>query len=73
MEMKLVDVGGTNVKSGRNLAAPSVDRIDSAKHYTSDNIQIVMAAVNMMKGELPQEVFLEFCDKIAGHRLTGML
>jgi hypothetical protein len=28
MEMKLVDVGGTNVKSGRNLAAPSVDRID---------------------------------------------
>jgi hypothetical protein len=73
MEMKLVDVGGTNVKSGRNLAAPSVDRIDSAKHYTPDNIQIVMAAVNMMKGELPQEVFLEFCDKIAGHRLTGML
>lgn len=52
-------------KSGKHLAAPSVDRIDSQKRYTPDNIQIVLWSVNMMKGDLPQEVFIELCRQIS--------
>jgi len=52
-------------KSGRSFSVPSVDRIDSKGHYTLDNIQIVLQAVNTMKGELPQGVFLELCGLIS--------
>lgn len=53
------------LKSGKYLASPSVDRIDSTMHYTPDNIQIVMWAVNVMKSDLPQEVFIELCHQIS--------
>lgn len=69
LEMKPFDDIGSDVKSGRNLARPSVDRIDSRKHYTPDNIQIIMASVNIMKGELPQDVFIEFCQQISNYQL----
>lgn len=52
-------------KSGKHLAAPSVDRIDSNKHYTPDNIQIVLWAVNLMKSDLPQNVFIELCHQVS--------
>jgi hypothetical protein len=67
------DLYGTSKKymSGKNAAAPSVDRIDSSKHYTVDNIQIVLLAVNIMKGELPQDVFLEFCRQIVINKMLA--
>lgn len=52
-------------RNGKYLASPSVDRIDSEKHYTPDNIQIVMWAANLMKGDLPQNVFIELCHQIS--------
>jgi hypothetical protein len=52
-------------KNGKYLAAPSVDRIDSTKHYTPDNIQIVMWAVNLMKSDLPNNVFIEICHQVS--------
>jgi hypothetical protein len=61
--------GGTSVKSGRNSAGASVDRIDSMKHYTPDNIQIILSCVNQMKGELPQDIFIEFCRQISTHQM----
>lgn len=63
--------GSGKTKTGRNPAMPSVDRIDSSKHYTPDNIQIVMLAVNLMKGELPQDVFIEFCQQIVTHNMLA--
>jgi hypothetical protein len=62
---------GKSSKNGYYFNAPSVDRINNDGHYTADNIQIVMTAVNMMKGELPLDVFLELCGTIATHKMIG--
>lgn len=42
----------------------SLDRIDSSKDYTLDNVQWVHKDINKMKGSLPEERFLEICKKI---------
>ena len=39
----------------------SVDRIDSSKGYTLENIQIVHKDINMMKNTYSQEYFIEMC------------
>lgn len=62
---------GKKGKGNRALSAPSVDRIDSAKDYTLDNVQMVLQVVNTMKGNMPQAVFIEACQAIAGHNLTA--
>lgn len=41
--------------------APSIDRIDSSKGYTFDNIQVVCAMVNRAKNEMSQELFDRMC------------
>lgn len=43
----------------------SVDRIDSNKEYSKDNIQIVHKDVNIMKNVFDQEYFIDICKKIA--------
>ncbi len=43
----------------------SVDRIDSKKHYTKDNIQLVCAIVNIIKYNLSQDKFIEICKQIS--------
>ena len=47
-----------------NLNA-SVDRIDSNGHYTVDNIQIVLNVVNIMKRDIPEDLFIFLCKLIA--------
>jgi len=42
----------------------SLDRIDSKKDYTIDNIQWVHKSVNFMKHDLSEEKFLFYCNKI---------
>jgi hypothetical protein len=39
----------------------SLDRIDSSKGYIPENIQLVCAAINKMKQEYTEEMFLLFC------------
>lgn len=46
----------------------SVDRIDSNKGYTKDNIQLVCAAVNIIKNKLPLDKFIEICKKISKNK-----
>lgn len=46
-------------------AIVSIDRIDSAKGYDRDNIQLVTRQVNMMKQSYSQELFIETCLKVA--------
>jgi hypothetical protein len=50
---------------GHQLNTMSIDRIDSSKHYTVDNIQFVCVPVNRMKLDLEESVFLNLCFMIA--------
>ena len=43
----------------------SIDRIDSSKGYTIDNVQFVLKYINMMKYTLSQVEFIEMCKKVA--------
>lgn len=45
----------------------SLDRIDSNKDYTLDNIQWVHKMVNKLKREYDQEVFIYWCNKITSN------
>jgi hypothetical protein len=44
---------------------PSLDRIDSSKGYTKDNIQLVLKEVNIMKSNFNQDYFIHLCSLIA--------
>jgi hypothetical protein len=48
-----------------NLTTASLDRIDSSKGYTIDNVQWVHKTVNLMKRELNQQDFIDICNKIS--------
>lgn len=48
----------------KNIYNLSVDRIDSSKGYTKDNIQLVCAAANMMKGYMEYNDLIHFCEAI---------
>lgn len=45
----------------------SLDRIDSNKAYTLDNVQIVTTIANMMKREWDQADIIALCEDIASH------
>lgn len=49
----------------------SLDRIDSTKGYTLENIQWVHTDINKMKMEFPQKYFIEMC-KLVSSRNTGL-
>lgn len=44
----------------------SIDRIDSSKNYTIDNIQLVHKHVNLMKNKFDNQYFIDMCKLIAG-------
>jgi len=46
----------------------SIDRIDSDKDYTVDNIHWVYKPINIMKNELNSDVFIEMCDLISNFK-----
>jgi hypothetical protein len=43
----------------------SIDRIDSSKEYTMDNIQLVHKDINLMKNHFNQEYFINVCKMIS--------
>lgn len=46
-------------------APASIDRVDSAKGYFVDNIQLVTKHVNMMKQSYDNDYFIEVCKAVA--------
>lgn len=57
----------TKIKNGNpdfSFITASVDRIDSKKGYTKDNVQWVHKDVNRMKQAFPEERLLELCQLI---------
>jgi hypothetical protein len=51
-----------------NFQTASLDRIDSTKGYTPDNIQWVHKDANKMKMDLPEEKFLSIVKQIYEHK-----
>ena len=49
-----------------NRFAPSLDRIDSDKGYTKDNVQVVVWQYNAAKSEYTTEEFIELARVVAG-------
>ena len=46
----------------------SLDRIDSSKGYVEGNVQWVHKNLNIMKQDLTDDVFVEWCKKVASYR-----
>ena len=46
----------------------SLDRIDSSKGYTTDNIQWIHKDINIMKNNFSEDYFIGLCGKIAEHK-----
>jgi hypothetical protein len=59
-------------RNARNYKAPSIDRINSSGNYVIGNIQIVMAVANIMKNDLPMDMFVALCQRIADHNALGI-
>lgn len=60
-----------NICASRNKAKEStgsLDRIDSSKPYTIDNIQWIHKKVQQMKWNIPQNEFIEWCKVIASYQ-----
>lgn len=56
-----------SIKEQKELCTASLDRKDSSKGYTIDNIQWVHKDINKMKNTLDEKYFIETCKKIANH------
>lgn len=67
-DVKMTHLGYQNkeTKDGHiyNKFNISVDRIDSKKHYSKDNIQLVCAQVNRVKYDMNHEEFLDMVKRI---------
>ncbi len=48
---------------------PSIDRIDSDKGYTDDNVQLVQWRINQMKNDMSEDDFLNYIEKIYLNKL----
>lgn len=57
-------------KSHKDTKTASLDRIDSNKFYTIDNIQWVHKDINCMKMDLSNEEFYKYCKLVADHKLS---
>lgn len=55
------------IGSYRKETTASIDRIDSSKSYTKDNIQWVHKTVNKMKMEFNMTDFISWCEKISNY------
>lgn len=59
---------GINFDNKSKLYTVSIDRINSAKGYTQENIQLVCNCINTMKMDLKEDVFLYLIRKIYSYR-----
>lgn len=60
-----VHIGFRDVTARKQTA--SLDRIDSSRGYTPDNIQWVHKDINLMKNRFDQTEFINWCRRIVDH------
>lgn len=58
---------GTRIDRAR--AALSIDRIESSRNYTIDNIHLVCRVINLMKSDMSLEEFGRWCSRMVLHGL----
>ena len=51
-------------REAHQLNTVSLDRVDSSKGYTEDNIQLVCVPINRMKLDYPEDQFIFLCSKV---------
>jgi hypothetical protein len=56
------------VATAHQIETVSLDRIDSSKDYTADNIQLVCTPINRMKSDMTEEQFIKLCQLVTQHR-----
>lgn len=66
--IKFITIGRNNKQKLKEQTA-SLDRIDSSKGYTEDNVQWVHKDVNRMKNVFNQNYFISVCKAIANNNL----
>lgn len=52
----------------RSAITASLDRIDSSKGYIVGNVQWVHKRVNIMKMNMTDDIFIDWCEKIVNHK-----
>lgn len=62
-----IGFGLENGMNSRKDTTASLDRIDSKKGYTIDNVQWVHKRINMMKQSLSDDDFIFFCKAVANN------
>lgn len=60
----------TTDQHGRLNTNISIDRIDSSKGYTKDNVQFVCSAVNFMKAKMDINDFIFFCKEVFKYNIN---
>ena len=62
-----IPIGWTMVEKSHNI---SIDRIDSKKGYSRDNIQLVYPKINMMKFTYSQDEFIDLCRLVSNNTMS---
>ena len=52
----------------KSLDSLSIDRVDSSKGYTPDNIVLCCSIINIMKLDTPTNEFIKICQDIVNHQ-----
>lgn len=60
----LLEIKLGEVREGRNSNSPSLDRIDSDKGYTPNNIKVISSKANLMKSNATKEELIAFSSNI---------
>jgi len=58
-------LSGEIIGFSSEYSTASLDRVDSTRGYTKNNIQWVHKAINIMKNDLIQDDFIYFCKRVA--------
>jgi len=61
--------GEGNISTKTNPYAPSLDRINSNKGYTPDNVQITILAFNKFKSDMVQHSMIDIAKAIVKHHM----
>jgi hypothetical protein len=63
----------TDYTRKHNEHTASLDRIDSTKGYTLENIQWVHRDINILKQDFDEQTFIELCQKVVNHAIIKEL
>lgn len=62
-----IEFPSTNRAANAGEYTASLDRVDSSKPYTEQNVQWVHRSINLMKNALTQEKFIRYCQLVAAN------